>query len=446
MAKRFWGFTWNYKGNVDVNHDIDKYFDILEFHWKLYGDFTFIYGQEERGGLTERLHIQGMICLNRPLRLAGLKKLFSNDAEKHINWRVWDTREHAYTYCSKESFENCRKYEWGVLNSQGRSHEWEVVQKCLDEGVGMTSIAQEHFNFYLRHNRNLVTYELNHSKVAERWRNQKSEQPKLFHLYGASGVGKSQTVRMIAETSGLAMFEPAIGGANDWWDGALGSELLFLDDFYGGIRFNQLMNLLDGSSTMQLQTKGSFIDKPKWKAIFITSNFALETLYPNVDSGRKRGLIRRFESFGRSVKIPFALDYKYIWEKRWPEGLLGSRPDCIPWPNSVTEIVRSENLPDNSNSVTGNEVPNNTKVTSTTVPVRDPDATPPPSKWPVTGRTGIKIFIKIEFFNKMITDGFEAFSERCLDGWKYYCHPWVFEKYVKYQNERWSPSLEFDIY
>lgn len=470
MAKRFYGFTWNYPDAEEDHYmiEINSYANTIKYTWVNKDELSFIAFQGERGKENGRLHLQGMVCFKEPHRITGLKKIFFSDIEKNIHWHVWDTRQNCYEYCTKEDTRSdFISWEWGNLDSQGKSHEWETVQTALDTGVNYTTVAQQHFQFYLRHDRALTSYNLNHSKVAERRRNMPVIQPKLYHLYGESGVGKSQTIRMVSAASELTMFEPAIGGANVWWDGAQGSEILFLDDFYGGIKFNQLMNLLDGNSTMQLQTKGGFIDKPHWVVIFMTTNFGLETLYPNVDSGRKKGLTRRFQDFGRSIRIPFALDYKYIWEKKWPENLFGTRPDCIPWP--VCDACLAKDIPCDCDSlviepgkptkrvtelVTRNEVSNNTGETSSMktdtplasdwnqfTPVFDSNngfSTSPNWLPPLKKKYPGSMHLSIKDWDRMRKDGFSVYIERDGDAWHYLAKEEDLEKWAKYKDDTWG--------
>ncbi len=229
------------------------------------------------------------------------------------------------------------QWEAGVIDSQGKAHEWAEVQALLDLGTPIGMVAREHHLFWLKHYRPLSVYDRQYSLEAVRIRALERTQPRLIHLYGTSGYGKSSICRKIIARSGLNAFEPPLGGNSVWWDHCEGSEILFLDDFCGEIRFGELMKILDGPAKPHLQVKGAMVTKPHWKLILMTTNQPLTALYPKVDNIRQRGLPRRFEDFGKSHQIRQAIEYYSASDEWWPENEVGPKPAGIPWdPDFVT--------------------------------------------------------------------------------------------------------------
>ncbi len=168
----------------------------------------------------------------------------------------------------------------------------------------------------------------------------------LYHLWGSSGCGKTQTMRKLIRGTGLSFFEPALGGSSVWWDGCEGSEILLLDDFFGAIPFAELMRVLDGLSSPMLQVKGGMVKKPHWKLILMTTNQPLDDLYPRVHNSRTPGLARRFRDFGVSRRVSPPVTYESTQDGWWPGDLLGDKPESIPWdPDFVTrhEVVGNTN-------------------------------------------------------------------------------------------------------
>lgn len=53
-------------------------------------------------------------------------------------------------------------------------------------------------------------------------------------------------------------------------DGYYGQTAILFDDFYGGVKYTQLLKMLDGYP-MQIGKKGGFVQK-RWRTVLFTSN------------------------------------------------------------------------------------------------------------------------------------------------------------------------------
>lgn len=122
----------------------------------------------------------------------------------------------------------------------------------------MKDIADYDFKSWVKHYRAFEVYRFAHQ-------GDRKEKTQVAVFYGAPGTGKS---RQCAEmTEGRTVYWKPHG---QWWDGYNGQESVVIDDFYGWLPFNQLLNILD-RYPLHVETKGGsvrFISK----FVLITSN------------------------------------------------------------------------------------------------------------------------------------------------------------------------------
>jgi len=76
-----------------------------------------------------------------------------------------------------------------------------------------------------------------------------------------------------------------------WWDGYEGETTIILNDFYGGLPYNKLLDLLDGYQ-MRLPIKGGFT-YANWNKVLITSNKPPEQWYGNLFQGEISPALKR---------------------------------------------------------------------------------------------------------------------------------------------------------
>ena len=92
--------------------------------------------------------------------------------------------------------------------------------------------------------------------------------------YGRPGSGKSRRAQQEAQATGGRIYYKPRG---DWWDGYKQHECVIIDDFYGWIKYDDLLKICD-RYPYQVPVKGSF-EQFTSKYIWITSNVGLESIY-----------------------------------------------------------------------------------------------------------------------------------------------------------------------
>lgn len=119
-----------------------------------------------------------------------------------------------------------------------------------------------------------------HENDIPNWRN-----VDVHVFYGKTGTGKTRTVMEMKDIYKLDMSN------NIWFDGYTNQKNLLIDDFYGWIRFGQLLNILDGYK-LRLDKKGSF-GWAHWNNVYITSNKHPSNWYNNLTVDQVEALNRR---------------------------------------------------------------------------------------------------------------------------------------------------------
>lgn len=232
------------------------------------------YGHEI--GKQQTSHLQGYVEFKNPIRLTTLKKF-----NEKIHWEIRrGTSQQAIDYCHKEDKEPFIK---GQPSKQGKRTDIENVTKNILEGKSITNIALEYPKEFIKYHKGI---EKLHGHVLKE-RTKEFRQVKTRVYWGDTGTGKTrQTFRKCQDNY------YKLDCANHlWFDGYQGEENLIIDDFYGWIRFGQLLNLLDGHP-LRLEIKGSFT-YANWNSVFITSNTHPSEWYKALDQKQLAALSRR---------------------------------------------------------------------------------------------------------------------------------------------------------
>lgn len=96
----------------------------------------------------------------------------------------------------------------------------------------------------------------------------------VYFYWGPPGTGKSRRAAEEAAETGLDTYYKPRG---DWWDGYCGQGNVIMDDFYGWIKYDDLLKICD-RYPYSVPIKGGyeiFITKNIW----ITSNVPIDLLY-----------------------------------------------------------------------------------------------------------------------------------------------------------------------
>jgi len=88
-------------------------------------------------------------------------------------------------------------------------------------------------------------------------------------IYGPTRTGKTRAAMNSTCRDGRHPYQMPLS-SGFWFDGYEGEDTLVIDDFYGQIRFSDMLRILDGHY-VQVPVKGGFT-WAKWTNVFITSN------------------------------------------------------------------------------------------------------------------------------------------------------------------------------
>lgn len=221
-------------------------------------------------------HLQGYIEFDGPVRFNSIKKLLPT---AHIEKRK-GTRIQAKEYCMKDK----NFIEHGDWNKggQGTRNDLKKIMNDIKNSKPMIEIMEESPHTVSKNLRFIEKYK----SLLEKEQTKEFRHVKVEVLYGDAGTGKTREV---------FKREPKVFTVNTDetfpFDGYDGEEAILLDDYYGGIKYHNLLRILDGHQ-LRVNVKGSS-RYAKWTRIYITSNEAPEKWYTR---GLTPALKRRINS------------------------------------------------------------------------------------------------------------------------------------------------------
>lgn len=230
----------------------------------------------EIGGETNKPHFQCYIELHKPARFAAIKKMFGRD-DIHFEPRR-GTREQARDYCRDESKEG-KTLDWVEVGDweaggQGKRNDLISFKREIQSGKRLSDIAMDE--------KHTQTYALNRNALkdiqawVDREATRKFREVTTEVIHGTAGSGKSEIAFKENENEGE---RPFIVNPNDAFpfDGYDGENTIILDEFYGQLKYDFLLRILDGHQ-LRLNIKGSHT-YARWTKIIITSNKKPEDWY-----------------------------------------------------------------------------------------------------------------------------------------------------------------------
>lgn len=266
---KYWCFTYNNPLPIDEVNSL-----------LVAASPSYYYFAEEVGESGTR-HFQGYIEFAKLKRLSQLKKI-----SKAIHWeRRQGSQQQAIDYCKKGPCLVFSEFGSPSETHQGARSDLSRGIELLREG-GITRVAQEAPELYVRNHRGLLALEL-------------ELKPSIKHVpivtlaFGPPGVGKT---RRFYESATDSRWANNVDGTGLWFDGYHSQSYALLDDFSGrGSHYTlaNLLRLLDRYD-LRVPVKGGHVWwNPEY--IFITSNYHPRDWY---DYGSReqqwRALVRRF--------------------------------------------------------------------------------------------------------------------------------------------------------
>jgi len=236
-----------------------------------------------------KVHLQGYIEFNKPMRLAALKKI--SGAQAH--WEVRrGTEAEAIAYCQKEETRKNGPWEHGNKHGEERARtDLKFIYDCVKVRKTNTEIMEASDGMGAKFEKQIkflrfVTCEQESDRQAQGVRN--------IVLYGPTGVGKTFSAinTMCGGKDYYIVEAPSHKDSKLWFDGYEGEKTLILDDFQGDFcSFRFLLRMLDVYK-LKIEYKGGFC-WAAWTTVIITSNIHPSGWYTCDSNPLKRRLTTR---------------------------------------------------------------------------------------------------------------------------------------------------------
>jgi len=228
-------------------------------------------------------HFQGFVHLKDKKRFSQVKAMISDRA--HVE-QARGSNEHNRLYCSKDGD---IYLERGIVGAgQGSRSDIASAVEVLRSSGSLTEVAEKCPTAFIRYHRGFSALRDQLRLVKPRF-----TKTKVTVLVGPPGCGKS---KWAAEESNL--YSDAVNvfykARGDWWDGYFQQEVVVIDDFYGWIKYDDMLRLCD-RYPLKVQIKGGFQEFNS-SHIIITSNKHLHEWY-TFNGFDPDALLRRVTSY-----------------------------------------------------------------------------------------------------------------------------------------------------
>lgn len=250
--------------------------------------------QGETCPTTGRKHLQGHIIFHNPKELKHVKK-FLGDNTAHLE-PMRGTPEQSLAYCTKD--DTCipnTRFEYGELPvGQGTRTDLQQCIELIEGGAKWREIINKYPQLYVQYRNGLEA-------IKDELRGVPRTTKTLVEVYfGESGTGKSHDA--IVNNPDAYVLRNSNG--NVWFDGYDYQDTVIIDEFYGWIPFDKMLQLLDRYA-LKVDIKGGAKEFNS-KRIIITSNKNPRDWYKNISTEHKIALLRRLDKvvyYGRDEKL-----------------------------------------------------------------------------------------------------------------------------------------------
>lgn len=308
MTSRRWCFTY-----FAPSEDELSCFD--SFIRKLRGSSYYKAGcwQVEEAPETGKIHLQGYVELTQPVRRTSLQTI-----DRKAHWEAAKgSRAQCVQYCQKEEtralgeFPDARYCDplLREKSTQGRRSDLiDIASNIANGTLSRNDLFSTRPDVVLKFSRGVNEL----FRHAEQRTGSVQRDVRVTVLYGHAGSGKTRYAYQSCDD--VFILENS-NGDNVWWDGYRGESTLIIDDFYGWIKHNLLLRLLD-RYPCRLEVKGGST-YAKWTNVFITSNQPPELWYKKFPWESDMALQRRITEIWFCVldKNDDNIPYKWREEK-----------------------------------------------------------------------------------------------------------------------------------
>lgn len=201
--------------------------------------------------------------LKSPKRFNAIKALFGSRI--HLE-RAKGNDCQNQTYCSKSG----NYIEFGVPHVQGRRSDLQEVIDLVKGGErNLENIAEKCPAQVIKFYKGIEKYISLVQPVPDR-----DFKTEFYFYWGPPGTGKSSRCLNEAKATGEAIYYKPRG---EWWDGYKQQPNVVIDDFYGWIKYDDLLKITD-RYPYRVPVKGGF-EIFNTKRIWMTSNVSIEEIY-----------------------------------------------------------------------------------------------------------------------------------------------------------------------
>lgn len=227
------------------------------------GHMVYFVYQVEKAPTTGQIHLQGYVALNKRHRFNKVKDLLGDDTI-HLT-RVTTTPDLAAAYCKKPETRVAGPWEWGKApDKRGKRSPLEDAIKDIKSGKPMAQVACAHAAVWVHSNRGLKDLRAQMNKPTVDYK-----PTHVTVLWGPTRTGKTRSAMGNLCVDGRLPFKMPLS-SGFWFDGYDGEDTLVIDDFYGQVKFSDMLQLLD-DHVVQVPVKGGFV-WGAWTKVYITSN------------------------------------------------------------------------------------------------------------------------------------------------------------------------------
>lgn len=255
--------------------------------------------QLEKAPTTETLHLQGFVYFKNPRTIRGIVQRIPFFNKCHIEI-ARGTVQQNIEYVTKEDTQQSEPVFLGEPpQQQGSRTDLQELITYIDETkkVSYDEIVIK-FPLIAATKRNYVKdlIALKFKKEAKQYyKDLVNEQtvPKIVKVYyGEPGSGKTSRVFKKYDIDDIYVISLGDGSNSNtlWFDDYQGEPILLLDDFYGNIKYNFLLRMLD-IYPLRVQCKGSYTHV-NFRRIYITSNVRPSEWYRKDISALKRRITK----------------------------------------------------------------------------------------------------------------------------------------------------------
>lgn len=221
----------------DSDYRLELWFDNIWQDIQTLQALRYGIAQVERGQRNGRIHVQGYVEFTRAVRPRSLQLTIPGLSARPLS----GSRSACRRYCRKEDTRVLQPRECGDWESggQGRRTDLDEIRGAIGDGASEREIADNYFGQWVRYHKSFERYR-QLICTGRHW------QTYTIVLTGRPGTGKTALAHCLAQHRNWDMWIATHpNGTNLWFDGYAGHKIVLIDDFYGWIRYDMLLRMLD---------------------------------------------------------------------------------------------------------------------------------------------------------------------------------------------------------